>query len=81
MQAALEAKVVGVVDDGLDPQRSTVLEVLLDAEVLVEGIEPCDTPQPCCASSCATTTVTGHTGQRPQDGPRARLMGPAGRAG
>jgi hypothetical protein len=47
MQAVLEAKVVGVVDDGLDAQRSTVLEVLLDAEVLVEGIEGCATPQPC----------------------------------
>ena len=38
MQAALHAQVVGVVDDGLDPQGAAVLEVLLDSGVLVERV-------------------------------------------
>src|SRR6266516_5816260 len=38
-QAAQDADVVGVVDDGLDPQRPAVFEVSLDAGVPVEGVD------------------------------------------
>ncbi|MFD1535365.1 hypothetical protein, partial [Pseudonocardia aurantiaca] len=38
VQAALAAQVIRVVDHGLDPQGATVLEVLLDPGVLVEGV-------------------------------------------
>ena len=39
VQAALAAQVVGGVDYGLDPQRAPVFQVLLDAGVLVEGVD------------------------------------------
>ena len=38
-QAAQHADVVGVVDDGLDPQRPAVFEVGLDAGMPVEGVD------------------------------------------
>src|SRR5262245_40173035 len=38
-QQALQAEVVGVVDDGLDAHGTAVLEVLLDAGVLVEAVD------------------------------------------
>src|SRR6266508_2306925 len=38
-QQPLAAEVVGVVDDGLDAQGTAVLEVLLDAGVLVEDVD------------------------------------------
>ena len=38
VQAALAAQVVGGVDHGLDSERPAVLQVLLDAGVLVEGV-------------------------------------------
>ena len=39
VQAALAAQVTGRVDDGLDPQGAAVFQVLLDAGVLVEGVD------------------------------------------
>ena len=39
VQAAVAAQVAGRVDDGLDPQRPAVFEVLLDPGVLVEGVD------------------------------------------
>jgi hypothetical protein len=39
VQAALAAQVVGGVDHGLDPQRPPVFQILLDAGVLVEGVD------------------------------------------
>ena len=39
VQAALAAQVAGRVDDGLDPQGAAVFQVLLDAGVLVEGVD------------------------------------------
>ena len=39
MQAPLAAQVAGRVDDGLHPQGAAVFQVLLDAGVLVEGVD------------------------------------------
>ena len=40
LQAAFDVEVVGAVDDRLDPERAAVLEVLLDARVLVAEVDP-----------------------------------------
>ena len=39
VQAAFHAEIGRVVDDGLDPQRTALLEVLLDAGVLVADVD------------------------------------------
>ena len=40
VQASVDLEVVGLVDDGLDPKRPAVFEVLLDAGVLVAEVDP-----------------------------------------
>lgn len=40
LQTAGHAKIGGVVDHGLDAERAAVLEVLLDAGVLVAKVDP-----------------------------------------
>ena len=55
LQAAMAAQVIGRVDDGLDPQRPPVLQVLLDPGVLEERVDgdvgvPGDQTGPGCAA-------------------------------